>query len=508
MEINIKNENLSVCSGVCRTKNNFTTETDVIVPDSKPDILKVLQLSARPKVTLCETRNGQVIVSGTLTFNILYLADDEEKCVKSITSSCEFSNLIKDSNIGDSMLTFVDVDVSDIAVNIANCRKLTLRATLLTSLRVYSQRNLELVSDIEGACTKKNTIYSGTICASAQSSASITDSFELSQGKSDIEEILKTDAWVTDSELKVIDDKAIIKGNVRVTVLYKSQDGLEYAQTECSFAHVLEVDGIHSDMTNEFSVKLTDIDAAVSANEDGKNNIIELSCDLLFRVIARSRSEFECVVDAYIPHGALQCSHAQISVEDIETVIHTSNDFKEKITLPASCPPIGAIYQTIARPFIESCYTEGGKINISGYTEVYLLYLSSDENSPVYSHKANIDFSALCDSPGCMLTPVAEAQLRNISYTINAENCVEIRGSVDINVQCIRNTATEVIYDASIGEYTPPERPSIIVSCVSEGRSLWDIAKEYAVDQNDILLANALESCEDIMPGTALIIPK
>ena len=107
-----------------------------------------------------------------------------------------------------------------------------------------------------------------------------------------------------------------------------------------------------------------------------------------------------------------------------------------------------------------------------------------------------------------MLTPVAEAQLRNISYTINSEDCVEIRGSIDINVQCIRNTATKVIYDASIGEYTPPERPSIIVSCVSEGRNLWDIAKEYAVDQNDILIAIALESSEDIIPGTALIIPK
>lgn len=508
MEINIKNENLSVCSGVCRTKNNFIAETDVIVPDSKPDILKVLQLSARPKVTLCETRSGQVIVSGTLTFNILYLADDEEKCVKSITSSCEFSNLIKDSNIGDSMLTFVDVDVSDLAVNIANCRKLTLRATLATSLRVYSQHNLELISDIEGACTKKATIYSGTICAHAQSNAGITDSFELSQGKADIEEILKTDAWVTDSELKVIDDKAIIKGNVRVTVLYKSQDALEYAQTELSFAHVLEADGIRSDMTNEFSVKLTDIDAAVASNEEGRNNVIELSADLLLRVIARTRTECNCVVDAYIPRGALRCNHCQISVDDIETVIHNTSDFKEKVTLPSSFPPISAIYQTIARPFTESCYTEGGKIHISGYTEVYLLYLSSDENSPVYSHKANIDFSVECDSPGCMLTPVAEAQLRNISYTIDSENCVEIRGSVDVNVQCIRTTNTDVIYDASIDEYTPPERPSIIVSCVSDGRTLWDIAKEYAVDQNDILLANALESSEAVVPGTALIIPK
>lgn len=508
MEINIKNENLSVCNGICRTKNNFTTETDVIVPDSKPDILKVLQLSARPRVTSCETRNGHVIISGTVSFNILYLADDEEKGVKSINSSCEFSNLIKDSMIGDSMLSFADVDVSDIAVNIANCRKLTLRISLATSLRVYSQREMEIICDIEGACTKKKTLSSGVICAHSQKDATFRDSFELSASKSDIVEILKTDASVLGSEIKVIDDKAVIKGNLRVTVLYKSQEKIEYAQSELSFAHVLEAEGIRDDMINEYSVKLTDIDATVSQNEEGRANVFDLSADLFFRVIARKRVECSCVTDAYIPHGMLDLSFCPVSVDDIETVIHNSVDFKEKVTLPSSLPPISVIYQTVARPFMESCHTEGEKIHVSGYTEVYLLYLSSDENSPVYSHKTNIDFSVICDSPGCMLTPVADALMRNISYTIESDNTLQIRGSVDIDIQCIRTTSEEIIYDASIGEYTPPKRPSIIVSCLTDGRTLWDIAKEYAINQNDILIANALEEGAQIPPGAALIIPK
>ena len=115
MEINIKNETLPICSCVHRVKNNFSAECDVIVPDSKPDILKVLQLSARPKVTSCEIRNSHLIVAGTVTFDILYLADNEEKCVKSITSSCEFSNLVRDGSITDAMTAICDVDVYDLA---------------------------------------------------------------------------------------------------------------------------------------------------------------------------------------------------------------------------------------------------------------------------------------------------------------------------------------------------------------------------------------------------------
>lgn len=508
MEINIKNETLPVCSGVCRTKNNFSAECDVIVPDTKPDILKVLQLSACPKVTSCETRNGHLIVSGSISFDILYLADNEEKCVKSITSSCEFSNLVRDSNIGDSMLTFADVDVSDLSCNVANCRKLSLKAALCMNACVYSCCNLDIITEIEGACTKKSTLVSDVICAHAQDTTIITDSFSIAPDKAPIAEILKTDAAITESSVKIIDDKAIVKGSMRVTVLYRSDALLEYAQTEISFAHILEADGIREDMKSEHSVRLTDISASASADTDGKMCVIDISTQIAMRVIARRSTSTECVTDAYLPHGALECSYAPVSVDNVETVINRDVDFREKVTLPDSMPPIGTIYQVIARPFTENCLSEGGKLHISGYTEIYLLYLSSDNSTPVCSHKTNVDFTVECDSPGCMLTPVTSCKLRNISYTINNEKTVELRGNIDVEVECIRTTETEIIYDAAPSEYVPPVRPSIIVSCVHSGRTLWDIAKEYAVSPEDILAANALESEMDLHSGATLIIPK
>lgn len=508
MEINIKNATLPVCSAVCRTKNNFSAECDVIVPDTKPDIQKVLQLSARPKVTSCETRNGHVIVSGSICFDILYLADNEEKCVTSITSSCEFSNLVRDSNIGESMLTFADVDVSDLICNVANCRKLSLKAQMCMNMRIYSCCNLDIISDIEGACTKKTVLTSDVICAHAQDTAVITDSFSLAPDKAPIVEILKSDAFVTESSLKVIDDKAILKGVMRITILYCSESAIEYAQTEISFANVLEAAGIRDDMNCEHSVKLTDISVIPGVDTDGRQCVIDISTQIAMRVIARCTMTVDCVEDAYLPHGALECKTSPVSVESVETVINRDADFREKVKLPETVPPIETVYQVIARPFTESCVSEGGKLRVSGYTEIYLLYLSSDKNAPACSHKTNIDFSVECDSPGCMLTPVASCRLRNISYTINDESTVELRGSVDVEVQCIRTTDADIIYDAAPSEYTPVPRPSVIVSCVHSGRTLWDIAKEYRVSPADILAANALESEAQLHSGAALIIPK
>ncbi len=508
MEMNIKNESLSVCSCVCRTKNSFTAECDVIVPDTKPDILKVLQLSAVPRNASFETKNGRVTVSGTVYFTIVYLADDEEKSMKAITSSCDFSNIVRDDAITEFMLTFADVDVDEVNCNVANCRKLTLKASLNMSVQVYSCFDLDLISEIEGTCTQKKKLNSSVICAHSQSTTTLTDSFSLANGKAPVCEIFRTDGVVTDSEIKVIDDKAVIKGNILITVLYRSEAGIEHVHNEIPFAHIIQADGIREDMDTEYCIKVLCPEASVSENADGELCVIDFSADLYFRVLARCTYSADCITDAFLPHGNLECKYSPVCVDSIETVIHRDAEIREKITLPEDYPPITEVYQVILRPFIENCRTDGDILKASGYAEVYILYLSSDEGSPVCSYKETVDFSVSCESPGCTLTPISDCLLKNFSYTINSDKCVEVRGSLDIKIQCVRTMEEDIIYTAEECEYIPEKRPSIIVSCVCNERSLWDIAKEYRITPQSILSANALESEDGITPHMALIIPK
>ncbi len=508
MAINIINESFPVSSPICHLKSDFTTECDVIVPDSKPDIAKILQLSARVKTTSCETQSDRVIISGTVFFNILYLADNEEKSVKCIDASCAFSNLFQHSGIRENMLTFCDVDVSELSCNIANCRKLTVKAILGGSVRVFSNYEVELISEITGARTKESCIPSTHICSHVTEAVTITDSFELSQSKSAICEILKADARISDTDIKVIDNKAIIKGSLVITTLYQSNSGLDFVETEIPFAQVLDSDGIMPDMLINYDVRLSEIFVSSAPDSAGEIRCIDVNAELVFRVIAEKTTQIKCITDAYLPHGALDIKRSVVAVSGIEHTLSNEVNFKERITLPETIAPISTVYQLIARPICEKCEIIGEKLVVSGYTEVYILYLSNDENSPVYSYKQNIDFSVDSPSPGCSLSPTAQCKMRNINYVINDDRCLEVRGSVGLTTRCSRETETEVIFSAEEAPYTPEKRSSIIISFMSDGRSLWDIAKHYNIDEIDILIANAIENENEIKEGTALIIPK
>lgn len=508
MEININNEKLAVCTAVCHTKSEFNTECDIIVPDSKPDISRILQISARAKITSCETQTDRVILSGNVSFNILYLADNEEKSVCSIDSSCVFSNLFKHSGISEGMLTVADADVSSLSYDLANCRKLTAKAVLQGCLTVYSRGELSLIASIDGARTRETEIASTVIRAFAESTAAVTDSFELSAGKMSISEILKSDAEISDSDIKIIDDKAIIKGTISVTTLYNADGRLDYAQTELPFAQVIDAAGIRADMTVDYDAAVTDLSVRAADDAVGEKRILDVDAELFFRVTARETLHCSAVTDAFVPHGALECTKSEIKVSSIEGIVHNEINFKELVTLPESAAPIETVYEAVARPFAEKCEIISDKLKISGFTEVYILYLSRDALSPVYSYKADIDFSVVTDAPDCTLTPTAECRLKSLSYVISGERAIEVRGSLAITTRCIRSREEGVLSDAQLGEYAPPKRPSVIVSFAAEGRSLWDIAKEYNIAEEDILSANAIESEDAMLPCAALIIPK
>ena len=508
MGINVVNENLMICSAVCSIKNDFTTECDIIVPDTKPDIARILQISARAKITSSETQNDRIIISGTVNFNILYLADNEEKSVKAIDSSCVFSNLFLHNGIRENMLSVTNVDVGELSFNIANCRKLTAKAILCGEAEVYSCRNTEIICDIENASMKKLPLASTVISAYAESETTVMDSVELPQGKADILEILKSDAKITGSDIKIIDDKVIIKGTALVTTLYAKENGIEYIESELLYAHVLDAEGIRQDMMTDYDAKVTGLSVNVAPDANGQLRVVDICLELFFRIIARHTEQIECITDAYLPHGALELKKNSISVFGIESSINNEVNFKETISIPENLAPIDTVYEIIARPKIQKCEIESDKLRIIGYTEVYILYLSRDEMFPVFSYKTNVDFSVVTDAPDCTLTPKAKCSVRGINYVLGTERSIEVRGAISITTRCIREKEAEIIYSAEQTEYIPKKRPSIIISFVSDERSMWDIAKEYNIDEKELLSANAIESEDDVTLGMALIIPK
>mgnify|MGYP004598313739 FL=1 len=75
MEINITKETLKVNKVVSEKKEIINVQGDMIVPDSKPDILNTINTSGNISIYKKEIIDGKIKIDGNILTYIMYLAD-------------------------------------------------------------------------------------------------------------------------------------------------------------------------------------------------------------------------------------------------------------------------------------------------------------------------------------------------------------------------------------------------------------------------------------------------
>ena len=89
-------ENVKVNQVSCKGSAQVLVDEDIIVPDVKPDILKILQLDAVSCITNKSVIKGKAVINGRVDLKILYIPDSEREKIKSIITSFDFTQ--KNSN--------------------------------------------------------------------------------------------------------------------------------------------------------------------------------------------------------------------------------------------------------------------------------------------------------------------------------------------------------------------------------------------------------------------------
>ena len=74
----------------CDTTNMLNEE--YLIPDTHPDVEKVLMIEAKPNISSKEILADKVIIEGTVDYNLLYLAKEENTVVSSVNYSQKFNS--------------------------------------------------------------------------------------------------------------------------------------------------------------------------------------------------------------------------------------------------------------------------------------------------------------------------------------------------------------------------------------------------------------------------------
>ncbi len=95
-----------------------------------------------------------------------------------------------------------------------------------------------------------------------------------------------------------------------------------------------------------------------------------------------------------------------------------------------------------------------------------------------------------------------------MNYSISTGGTIELRGTAVLNIRAVSSCEKNVISVVQLGGEDLRPAPSILISYLSEDKSIWEVAKKYNISRAKLMSANDIKSEEELKGRRALVIPR
>ena len=513
MSINLIKEEIRTMEVACQKYSQTMVESDVIVPDVKPDIKKVLEVSGTVAVTQKMLQQDKVFIQGVIRMTVLYVPDGEDSCaIKSLFTTQEFSHTTDCRGVTPEMQILAQAEPESFDSTMINSRKLNLRCVLGIGIKVMKPATLALTTGIDGETAialKKEPLRMICTSDSAECQIILREQLEMPSGKPTIGEILKITANPVSLELCMMENKAVAKGQVRICTLYlgeNQENSLQFMEHVLPFTEILDAEGIREDMEGEVEYSLNDMYYEVREDADGEAR--NLGIELVLGALVRGSEirEIEAVTDAYSLTGGLDVTCKPHQLEQLLDNNTAQITLKDQAKLPPMLPGLRQVCDVSSNARIDRITAENGQITVYGTVQTWILYLSQEESAPVSGFKHISEFSHSFDVPNAGSDTACDARVfvEHTSYNLSGEDSLELRFILGLAVKSLKTGTTCLVED--MAEFVPEEPityPCMVLYFVQKGDTLWKIAKRYHTTVDAIKTLNHLD-CDTIYPGQQL----
>lgn len=516
MSIELKKELIGINETICESFSQVYVEADVIVPDVKPDAMRILQVNMRPSITQARCMTNKVSLEGVVYANVIYMSDDSQ--VRSMDTVQNFTHTVNSDGITEDMSAQVQCEMENVEFKLLNSRKFSLKGLIGVDVRVSRVVACEIPTGIEGGgkyqtlvCPVK--VFSGV--ALTEKEIFIKEGLEVPGGKASIEEILRLDVKTYGVECKAAGNKLVAKAQLNISVLYNAElEGLgpQYMEHELNFTEIIDIPAADDDQLYDIDFTLLDVDYIIKQDGDGDNRMLIVEANMRASVYASSSVSYEIMTDAYSIDGELGLSRKKLDTNELVTDTKIQITVRDAVNTADGTPEIVQLYSVLSKPCLGSARIDNGKVVVEGVLDTEIMYLSNDELNPIYVLKTQVPFSQTLEVEGANDGMVCDVKvcLDHISYSMNLSTEVDVRYVMTIGVKVLSKQSFEYIVD--ITESARERADECGAYCVtiyfaSEDDSFWDIAKKYRVTIDDLLSSNGFDALHKLSAGEQVIIP-
>ncbi len=478
----------------------FTPEVheDYILPDSLPDIKKILLITCTPISVESEIREEVLPYTVDLCVELLYVSDTNR--LRHVKIPLHFSGKEAIPPLEDAT-ALLSASCIGAEVRMLSVRKVSLRVKLAISLCVFSK--LDLAPDTPDCnCTlktKEDTVSTLQYAVAADLGLPLSFDFDLEGNQPTVGEIISAALFPVDPKVTPSLGKADLDGEVELHLLYLTPENAPVRITRrFPIREVIEVPDSDETMLGIAMITPLDVGCTVQDDSFGEKRHIELDAQLNVSLALFGKTAATYVKDAYaIPcDSTIETASASIAslagisqgAFSVSGVFDREDGGEGKLVFGTVCPgDLSVIFDPDRDRYV-----------IEGSAHVNFLFALDREDGDLkdYSFIAkDIPVKGEINAP-CASEDFLARQILVRGARLRADD-TRLLADFDLTVTLIPASQSEITYVKSIRvsencEIPVPEGESITLHFKSESETLWDVAKHYRIDESALIASNGI----------------
>lgn len=506
MVVDTIKENLCVNKLVATKKELIMVEGDMIVPDSKPDILNTICTSGVVCIYKKEVQDDKIRIDGNINTYIMYMADDTNDRVRGLSTSLDFSENVQVANSKEGMTCKLEANLKSIEAKVINGRKVGIKAVIEVEIKLYSNEDVQIINSLQDADNVKmlkEDLMVNSLVGTGDTKIYAKDTIKIDSADN-LAEILKAQVCICDKDIKVSYNKILTKSEAEIKIMYLTEDNRINTIT----ARVPVVGFI--DIPNVTEDNICDVDYEIKNMVLKPNSIEEHSIyvEIEIGVIASVYEErqINLIQDLYSPSENMEFNKKKITVLTNKRTTRETMQIREKVQLEGM--DNRSIIDVDVQPIIEKETKTKNRIVYEGELELRFILSNSDLQVDTRTAKIPFDYAISDVEDGENVNSNMAIEVANQDFIVQDGGMVTVNLDMLVNTDSYRNTNMSIIDEIQTNGEREAEDYSILMYIVKKDDTLWKIAKRFGSTIDDIVRTNGIEDENRIDVGQKLFIPR
>ncbi len=509
MELKLKKDLLHFPELMFENTAEQSIDGDITLPDYCPDIKRILKCLVSPCLISEQCTGDRVTIDANASVRIIYVDDGNNVfCYEKVFP---FSKTIEFGKQIDNPVVETKMKTAYANSRAISQRRVDVHASVATSVSVVAKKDVEVVSDAEncGIQLLRNIDNVSNFIGQIVKTFTLNEVMEIGKPKAPIRQIIRNKLTANLSETKVINNKMLAKGDVKLSLLYCTDDNenkYEIYENTVPINQIIDFEGIDEKSKYQMQIYISSFNLVPKVNSSGEKKLIDATINVTAVIKAEKETAKIYPSDCYSTKFNTKCDKKVVSFEKI------CDSFDDLIMIKKSEEFTNTRISEIINIWCDDVVTTytclGNELKIIGNTNISILG-KDDASEPFYAERV-LTFEKIISLPTASkeLICCSNALINGIGYVLADNNKIDLRVEVLINGTLIKRNTTEILTDISCDETKPKDRKysALTIYFCDDGEFVWDIARKYNTTVDAIKIENEIDE-SIIKEKSMLLIP-